>query len=200
MQSGTTRRCGCIVHHTSIKRAAEHWKMLKVKCNEETYNFLFDKTGVPASRYYDDDGIHLAHSGIRRLLDAIDRHVNIVDDFQGCVIRATRQPLNRNRPGQNEHRYKPHRGNGQRQINTENGQPRRPYQGNGIYRGNGSLRAPYAGNELTNAFTGNGESNRPNMGSDRLINRQLNGKWGGRKLCFYCSMPGHVIAECWYAQ
>ena len=163
--------------NTSIKRVAEHWKMHKVKCIEETYDFLFDKTGVPASRYYDDDGIHLAHSGIRRLLDAMDRHVNIVDNFQGCAIRSTRQPLNRNRPGQNEHRYKPHLGNGQRQINTENGQPRRPYQGNGIYMGNGPLRAPYAGNELTNrAYTGNGQSKWPNMISDMPLNRQLNGK------------------------
>ena len=155
--------------NASIRRVAEHWKMHKVKCIEETNDFFFDKTGVPASRYYDDDGIHLAHSGIRRLLDVIDRHVNIIDNFQGCVIRSTRQPLNSNRPGQNDQRYKPHlgngqrqintengqprrpyQGNGQRQINTENGQPRRPYQGNGIYMGNGSLRALYAGNELTN--------------------------------------------------
>ena len=155
--------------NASIKRVAEHWKLHKVKCIEETYDLLFDKTGVP---------------------------------------------------GQNDHRYKPHlgngqrqintengqtrrlyQGNGQRQINTENGQPRRPYQGNGIYMGNGPLRAPYAGNELTNrAYTGNGQSKWPNMISDMPSNRQLNGKLGGRKRCFYCSMPGHVIADCWYAQ
>ena len=34
------------------------------------------------------------------------------------------------------------------------------------------------------------------------INRkpQFNGRWKNQKLCYACSMPGHVIADCWFAQ
>ena len=62
------------------------------KCIEETYYFMFDRNGLPTSRYFDSNGIHLAHPGIRRLLHAINGHVNIVDDFKSCVILWSRQP------------------------------------------------------------------------------------------------------------
>ena len=29
---------------------------------------------------------------------------------------------------------------------------------------------------------------------------QFNGRWNNQKLCYACSMPGHVIADCWFAQ
>ena len=68
--------------------------MPKVTCIEDT-------NGLPAARYYASDGIHLSHSGIKRLLDGINRHVNI-DDFQACVIGSLRRQFSRgNIPGQN---------------------------------------------------------------------------------------------------
>ena len=184
--------------NASITRVSEHWKMHNVKCIDETYDFLFDKNGLPASRYYDADGVHLVHSGIRRLLDAINRHhLDIVEDFQACAIRSVRQTHIRNRQGQNEQRYKHHTVYGQTRINTENGQSYGSYRGKGPNTGNVKPRAHHRGSGLTHF--GNGQSYRANRGNGRAENRQSNGKSGGRKLCFYCSMPGHFIADCWYA-
>ena len=196
--------------NTSIRRVVDHWKMHNVKCIEETYYFMFDRDGLPASRYYDSDGIHLAHPGIRRLLHAINGHVNIVDDFKSCVILSSRQPgrgMPINKSGQN----RPYTLNGQPQMGSR--QPHGPYSGNGQNTGSGSSNIPGAGtgNEQPNRrytgnrqsyrpYTGNSQLNRPYMGYGRNMNGQSNGKWGGRKLCFGCSMSGHLIADCWYAQ
>ena len=49
-----------------------------------------------------ESGIHLSHSGIKRLQDGINRHIHIVDDFQACVIGSLRRRFSRgNRLGQN---------------------------------------------------------------------------------------------------
>ena len=53
----------------SIRRVSDHRKMQNVKCVAETYDLLFDKYGMPASRLYESNGIHLAHAGTRRMLE-----------------------------------------------------------------------------------------------------------------------------------
>ena len=172
---------------------------------------MFDRNGgQPASRYYDIDGIHLAHPGSRRLLHAINIRVNIVDNFQSCVIASSRQPSNRgNKSRQKGQSYRPNTINGQPQTGSR--QTQGPYPGNGQNTGSGSSNIPgtengqpnrpYTGNRQSyRPYIGNSHFNRPYMGYGRNMNGQSNGKWGGRKLCFACSMPGHLIADCWYAQ
>ena len=265
--------------NTSIQHVADHWKTHKINFIEETYDLFFGQNGLPASRYYDGDGIHLPNSGIRRLLDALNRHVQIVEDFQKCVARYRQQQNKNGGPGQyrqlhqgnipntgnrqpnvsytgneNTHRsytgnrqshvtytgngntHRSYSGNGQPNVPyTGNGQPNVPYMGNGQlnvprtgngqsnipytgngqpnipYTGNGQPNIPYAGNGQPNIpYTGNRQSNRSNIGNGHFQRqtlgastnkkRQVNRKWGGKKLCFCCSMPGHLIADCWFAK
>ena len=92
----------------------------------------------------------------------------------------------------------PYSGNGQ---NTGSGSSNIPGAGTGTGTGNEQPNRRYTGNRQSyRPYTGNIQLNRPYMGYVRNMNGQSNGKWGGRKLCFGCSMPGHLIADCWYAQ
>ena len=62
-------------------RVADHWAMHQVKCIEDTSSLFFGQNGLPSSRYFSNDGIHLSHSGIKRRFDALNRHIGIVSDF-----------------------------------------------------------------------------------------------------------------------
>ena len=97
----------------------------------------------------------------------------------------------------------PYTGNGQLNVpHTGNGQTNVPYTGNR----QPNIHVAYTGNGQTNIpYTGNRQSNRSNIGKTKTNistnkKRQVNRKWGGRKICFCCSMPGHVIADCWFAK
>ena len=45
---------------------------------------------MPSSRYYSEVGIRLFHSGIKRLLDVWNRHVNVVKVINLCVFQASK--------------------------------------------------------------------------------------------------------------
>ena len=55
----------------------------------EMENYFCDSDGNPVFRYYGRDKIHLSLSGIRRLLDSIEKSVAntiLVDNFEACVF------------------------------------------------------------------------------------------------------------------
>ena len=51
---------------------------------------LFFKNGILATRFYNQDGIHLTSSGVKRLLDDMNRQHQIVIDFNNCVFGPKR--------------------------------------------------------------------------------------------------------------
>ena len=75
-----------------IERLGEHWKNQQVEIASECFNSFF-KNGQLATRFYSQDGIHLTSSGVKRLLDAINRQHQIVVDFNNCVF-GTKRPSN----------------------------------------------------------------------------------------------------------
>lgn len=59
-------------------------------------NYFCDIQGNPVPRYYSRDKIHLSKSGIRRLLDSIEKSVDniaLVENFEACIFdrRADKQ-------------------------------------------------------------------------------------------------------------
>ena len=47
---------------------------------------LFLKDGQYSTRYYHNDGIHLSTTATKRLLDALNRVLPFVKDFDSCVF------------------------------------------------------------------------------------------------------------------
>ena len=108
-------------YNSSILRIVDHWAMHNVYCIGDSHELFFGKDRMPLSRYYYKDGVHLSHSGTKRLLDAWNRHVPIVQDYTQCVYKASRSPrvMNRQRPTNNPGRHDDYntgryRNNGQR--------------------------------------------------------------------------------------
>ena len=87
------------VFNTSITRIVAHWARHQVKCIHDSHDLFFGRNGLPSNRYYSHDGVHLSHSGTKRLLDSLNRHVNIVKDFNQCIFRAAKFQQNAKRPG-----------------------------------------------------------------------------------------------------
>ena len=77
--------------NASIENVANHWRMQHVKVVALTNEMFFEPNGLPCGRYYDTDGIHMSHSGTKRLIHAINKHVSLVLDFQSCVYRGKHQ-------------------------------------------------------------------------------------------------------------
>ena len=71
--------------NNSIQRLSDHWTVHQVKCIDGTSDLFFGQNGLPSPRYYTQDGIHLSNSGTKRLLDAFNRHVDMVSDHPMCV-------------------------------------------------------------------------------------------------------------------
>ena len=69
-----------------IDRLSKHWERQNVHCLSNTYDYFFAKNYLPASRYISNDGIHLSHSGIKRLLDATNTTTKIVVDYELYVF------------------------------------------------------------------------------------------------------------------
>ena len=69
-----------------IEKSAKHWERQNVHRITNTYGYFLDKNYIPTNRYYNDDGIHLSHSGVKRLLDAMNTSINIVVDYEQCVF------------------------------------------------------------------------------------------------------------------
>ena len=70
-----------------IKRQCDFHEGMFINVNNAFYN----KRHQLKSHFYSQDNIHLSPSGIKGLLGAINRHIEIVKDFNNCVL----------------HRYKP---------------------------------------------------------------------------------------------
>ena len=69
-----------------IDRLSKHWEHQNVHCLSNTYDYFFAKNYLPASCYFSNDGIHLSHSGIKCLLDALNTTTKIVVDHELCVF------------------------------------------------------------------------------------------------------------------
>ena len=86
----------------SIQRLIEQWVARQVYCIQNTFSVFLGRNSVLTRRYYSRDGIHLSHSGIKRLLDAFNRKVNIVGNFDLCVYQTANLQNQRTvRPGTN---------------------------------------------------------------------------------------------------
>ena len=72
--------------NTCIERLGLHWQKHDVICISKTSDYFCGKNRVPTERYYSIDGIHLSRSGVKRLLDAINSTVKIVDKYEMCVF------------------------------------------------------------------------------------------------------------------
>ena len=59
--------------------------MHHVQYIEDTLDLFYGRNGLP---YFTNDAIHLSNSGIKRPLDALNRHVDIINDFQLCVFQS----------------------------------------------------------------------------------------------------------------
>ena len=113
--------------NASIERVVNHWRMHNIKLVESTNELFFGADGLPCGRYFSTDGIHVSHSGTKRFIDAINRHVLIVRDFQSCVYRTGSEQQqqqgrnNKRRPsmGRNYGRYKNTTPNGGMSRNTQ---------------------------------------------------------------------------------
>ena len=130
----------------SVTRIVDHWAAHQVKRIDGSEQLFIGRNQMPSGRYFSDDGIHLSHSGTKRLLDAWNRHVGIIKDFSLCIFKSTRLHGKTSRPGQN---------------------------GRANYRGQSSY------------------------GHWRYQGQQRNIT---RRRCYGCSMPGHILAECWNTQ
>lgn len=76
------------VFNESIKRVATYWEEQNVTCIQQTYDFFYGNNNLPATRYYNSDSIHLSHSGLKRLLNAIDVSVKLVANYDLCTFRS----------------------------------------------------------------------------------------------------------------
>ena len=63
--------------------------------------FFFGQNDMPSARYYSNDGIHLSRSDIKRLVDALNRHIEIVTDFNFCVFKVSNFHDKRNERSRN---------------------------------------------------------------------------------------------------
>ena len=75
-------------YNACIAQLVTYWKKHKVTLIKESESFFYGRDGLPTSRYFGDDGIHLSNSGIKRLLHTIDSEVHIVSDFELCTYKS----------------------------------------------------------------------------------------------------------------
>ena len=53
-------------YNACIALLATYWEKHKVTLIKESESFFYDRDGLPTSRYFGDDGIHLSNSDIKR--------------------------------------------------------------------------------------------------------------------------------------
>ena len=120
-------------YNKSMNKLLKNWGRQNVYLLSNTYGYFFDKNNIPASRYFNDDGIHLSRSGVKRLVDAMSTSVKIVVDYELCVFSNFRKPHQNMNMNNNA---------GYRRRNQ--GPQQKPFQS---YRsGNGNGRAPRSRN------------------------------------------------------
>ncbi|MES9882521.1 MAG: SGNH/GDSL hydrolase family protein [Sedimenticola sp.] len=156
----------------SIVTLANHWKSQDVQYISDTHELFYGRDGVPQARFYNHDSIHLSRSGIKRLLDSINRHVAVVQDYDQCVFQPNRRSDRDRAPGANRYgmfpqdrRYASPGHNGQYSHNSH------------VHTNGPSDNAPWS-----------------IYHHNRSINSSNQGRSGIR--CFYCGMAGHKIADC----
>ena len=69
--------------NTCIERLSLHWHVI---CISNTRDYFYSKKGIPTERYFSSNGIHLSQSGVKRLLDAINSSIEIVNSYELCVF------------------------------------------------------------------------------------------------------------------
>ena len=109
-------------YNNAIQRLSDHWKLHHVICIEDTSSLFFVQIGMPSARYYSNDGIHLSRSGIKRLVDALNRHIEIVTDFNFNVFKVSNFHDKRNDRSRNNY---------SRNYNGRSGQSNRGRKFNG---------------------------------------------------------------------
>ena len=162
----------------SIEKLLKHWGRQNVYRVSNTHGYFLDKNYIPTRRYYSSDGIHLSHSGVKRLLDAMNTSVKIVVDYELCVFSSfKKQKQNSNmythtgrRVENNGPAFQPHQRKRNDIVNTNTGHNR---------RNEGPAFQPY-------------QQYRPGGGTGRASSYR-----NSRKQCFGCHMTGHILAECW---
>ena len=68
----------------AIHRLCQEHNLTLVDINKAFY----DRQGKIIERYYGDDLIHLSTSGVKRLLDVINKEFDIVDSFENCAFKS----------------------------------------------------------------------------------------------------------------
>ena len=93
----------------SITYVVDHRAAHRVKCIDGSYDLFFGHNQIPSTRYFNEDGIHLSYSGTKRLLDAWNRHVTVVEDFSLCVFKRKTSRLAGNIHANNQNRSSSYR-------------------------------------------------------------------------------------------
>ena len=220
----------------SIEQVAKDWRMHQVKIIESTNQLFFGPDSLPCALYFTEDGIHMSQSGTKRVIDAINRHVSIVHDFNLCVFHTGNQRRTENwdqrRNGTGNQRRD---GIGDQRRRNGIGDQRRNGIGDQRRDGIGDQRRDGIGDQRRNGIgdqrrNGIGDQRRNGIGDQRRKgNRDVRhgpglGQYHGghktptssgwnnrngrsnehrtsrRRICFGCSMPGHIVTECWYTQ
>ena len=77
-------------YNVCIGPLATYWEKHNVTLIKESESFFYGKDGLPTSRYFANDGVHLSSPGVKRLLHAIDSKVHIVANFDLCIYQSRR--------------------------------------------------------------------------------------------------------------
>ena len=72
--------------NTCSERLSLYWQKHNVICITNTRDYFYRSNGIPTERYLSSDGIHLSRSGVKRLLDAINSSIEIVQTYELCVF------------------------------------------------------------------------------------------------------------------
>ena len=79
---------------TKLNRCIEwlylHWQKYNVVWISKTYSYFLDKNRLPIEKIFSSDGIHLTHSEVKHLLDAMGACIKIKVDHNLCVYTTDR--------------------------------------------------------------------------------------------------------------
>lgn len=70
-----------------IKSLSEDHQVVMI----DVHKTFYDSRNNVIRRYYDSDNIHLSSSGIKRLLNAINNNISIVQDYDRCTFNRRQQ-------------------------------------------------------------------------------------------------------------
>ena len=70
-----------------IERLFEFWQKHDMHCINNTHSYFKGSNRLPIQRFFSKDGIHLTHSGVERLLNAIN-NISIIEDYDLSVFNG----------------------------------------------------------------------------------------------------------------